>query len=252
MQARTLLLFIGVLLAACGNDNNDSPATSNPYQGYTSELYDGQQNWLCRPDIDAEYDICDADLSSTIVFADGTTQIEAGPPADDQPVDCFYVYPTLSGDATDNSGLVPGVEILVTYIQAARYRSACRLFAPVYRQITTAALGAGKYNDSEISGIAYGDVVDAFKYYVANAQGQGYILVGHSQGSTHLIRLIQEEIEPDPFLSNKMIAAHLLGMTIALPNEAEVGGTFAATPPCAFGDEAHCLVNYVSYREKAG
>ena len=252
MRARITPLLISLLLTACSDgDSNDNRVNTNPYQGYTSELYRGQQNWLCRPDIDEQFDICDRDLSSTIVFADGTAQIEPGPGSTDKPVDCFYVYPTVSGDASDNSDLVPGAEIGVTYIQAARYRSACRLYAPVYRQITVAALNAGKYFDREVADVAYGDVLDAFKHFVANGNGRGFILVGHSQGSTHLVRLIREEIESDPYLAHRMIAAHLLGWTIALPNGSDVGGTFAATPPCTFDQDTHCFVNYVSYRKTA-
>jgi hypothetical protein len=245
-------LLLGLLLAACSDGNsNDNRVDNNPYTGYTSELYGSQQNWLCRPDIDDQFDICDRDLSSTIVFADGTAQIEPGPGSADRSVDCFYVYPTVSGDLTDNSDLVPGAEIGVTYIQAARYRSACRLYAPVYRQITLAALNSGKYFDSEVADVAYGDVLDAFKHFVANGEGRGFILVGHSQGSTHLIRLIQEEIETNPYLADRMIAAHLLGWTIALPSGDDLGGTFAATPPCTFDNDTHCFVNYVSYRKTA-
>ncbi|MEE4143985.1 MAG: DUF3089 domain-containing protein [Halieaceae bacterium] len=250
------LLLSATLLSACSDGNNNGNAAKeindpNPYEGYTSELYGGQENWLCRPDIEDEFNVCQRDLSTTIVFADGTTQLEQSPTEDDSQVDCFYVYPTVSGDVTDNSDLVADAEIAVTYIQAARYRSACRMFAPLYRQITVAALFAGKYGDPEVSGVAYADVLDAFKYYVANAGGRGFILIGHSQGSTHLIRLIQEEIEVDPYLASRMVAAHLIGMGVALPNDADVGASFETTPPCTFDKETNCFVNYTSFRETA-
>jgi hypothetical protein len=95
---------------------------------------------------------------------------------------------------------------------------------------------------------AYSDVRDAFRQYVSNAGGRGFILIGHSQGTSHLVRLIQEEIETDPYLRKRMISAHLLGGTIALPLDAEVGATFAITPPCNFDNEIGCFVNYVSFR----
>lgn len=244
------VLLLGLLLAACSDVNDgydDTPR--NPYNGYTSEQYDGKENWLCRPDIADEFNVCQRDLSTTIVFADGTRQLEESPAAGNQPVDCFYVYPTASGDASDNSDLIADAEIDMTYIQAARYRSVCRMFVPLYRQITVAALFSGKYYEPEISGVAYADVLDAFKFYVANANGRGFILIGHSQGSTHLIRLIQEEIEADAYLASRMIAAHLIGMSVELPNGAEVGASFASTPPCTFDEETQCFVNYVSFRQ---
>ncbi len=245
------LLLLGLLVSACndGKDNNNN--SQNPYTGYTSEQYGGKENWLCRPDIEDESNVCQWDLSTTIVFADGTRQLEESPTAENQPVDCFYVYPTVSGDGSDNSDLIADAEIDFAYIQAARYRSVCKMFAPLYKQITVAALFSGKYYDPEISGVAYADVLDAFKFYVANANGRGFILIGHSQGSTHLIRLIQEEIEANPYLASRMIAAHLIGMTVALPNDAEVGASFENTPPCTFDEETNCFVTYVSFRETA-
>jgi Protein of unknown function (DUF3089) len=228
-----------------------APSDINPYATYTSELYEGTENWLCRPDIAGDTNICNRDLSSTIVFADGTTQFEEWPAGEEQEVDCFYVYPTISGDAPYNSDLVPdeNQEIRTVYYQAARYRSSCQLYAPVYRQSTTAYTFSDKSDDTEVYGRAYADVLDAFKYYTANAQGRGFILVGHSQGSRHLIRLIQEEIESNPYLASRMVAAHLIGFKVALPNDGEVGATFQSTPPCTFDEETACFVNYRSFRE---
>jgi hypothetical protein len=120
----------------------------------------------------------------------------------------------------------------------------------VYRQITLAALISGKYFDSDLNDVAYNDVVDAFKQFIANGDGRGFILVSHSQGSTHLIRLVQEEIEQDPYLAKRMIAAHLIGWAVALPNNAEVGATFESTPPCTFDNAVGCFVNYSSFKEE--
>jgi len=224
---------------------------SGPYENYTSELYEGTENWLCRPDIAGDTNICNRDLSSTIVFADGTTQFEEWPAGEEQEVDCFYLYPTISGDAGYNSDLVPDEkqEIRTVYYQAARYRSSCQLYAPVYRQSTTAYTFSDRSDETEVDGRAYADVLDAFKYYSANAQGRGFILVGHSQGPRHLIRLIQEEIESNPYLASRMVAAHLIGYKVALPNDGEVGATFQSTPPCTFDEETACFVNYRSFRE---
>ena len=241
------------MLAGCDGDNNGNKDANdtNPFEGYTSEQYSGQENWLCRPDIEDEFNVCQMDLSTTLVFADGTTQLEASPASENSPIDCFYVYPTVSNDDGDNSDLVADAEIGATYAQAARYRSACKMFAPLYRQYTISAIFSGSKDDPEVSGIAYGDVLDAFKYYIANGEGRGFLLIGHSQGSTHLIRLIREEIEGDPYLSRRMVAAHLIGMVVELPNDSDVGATFETTKPCTFDEDTNCFVNYSSYRETA-
>lgn len=191
----------------------------------------------------------EGDVSSTIVFADGTTQLEENITAEDQPVDCFYVYPTVSVDPSDNSDLIPGGEIGTAFTQAARYRGGCKVFAPMYRQITVTALLAGKYFDNDLNEIAYSDVVDAFRQFIANGNGRGFIFVGHSQSAMHLLRLIQEEVESQPYFAKHRIAAHLIGWTVALPVEGEVGATFATTPPCTYANEFNCFVSYASFRE---
>lgn len=70
--------------------------------------------------------------------------------------------------------------------RAARLTGACRVFAPVYHQLTTSAIGAQR-GDPEAAQAwerAYGDVLDAFKHYLANDNaGRGVVLVGHSQGA---------------------------------------------------------------------
>ena len=252
MHRPTLILLAAFLLGACdgGNNNgNDNNTEVNPYEDYSSAQYDSPENWLCRPDIIGEDNVCLRDIDATIVFADGSTALEQAPTFDMQPVDCFYVYPTVSLDSTDNSDLVPDREIVTTFSQASRYRSVCELYAPMYRQATVAALLAGKFADSEVSGVAYGDVVDAFRQFIANGEGRGFILVGHSQGTAHLIRLIQEEVEADPYLARRMIAAHLIGIPVGLPNDAEVGADFKSTAPCTFDEEINCFVNYSSFRD---
>ena len=62
--------------------------------------------WLCRPGL--KPDPCKEDRTTTVVSYAGTTRHEAiqkpakaGPP----PVDCFYVYPTVSSQFTQNANL---------------------------------------------------------------------------------------------------------------------------------------------------
>jgi hypothetical protein len=250
MFFRLFFLIFSLFLTACNSDGNNA-YDDNPYEGFTSTLYSDPQNWLCMPDIQGEENVCESDLSSTIVFADGTTQFEESPIAIDQPIDCFYVYPTVSDDIGDNADLVADAEIGVTFIQAARYRSVCRLFVPLYRQKTISSIFTGRYNLPELNEIAYGDVLDAFKHFVANNDGRGFILVGHSQGTEHLIHLIQDQVENDAYLKQRMIAAHLIGFRVAVPNEAETGATFLTTLPCSPENFTRCYVNYSSYRASA-
>jgi pimeloyl-ACP methyl ester carboxylesterase len=150
-------------------------------------------------------------------------------PAADPGIDCFYIYPTVSRDPGTNSDMVIGPEETnVVYNQAARLNSTCRVFAPMYRQVTLAMIGGGGPAPAPgVSpfGMAYGDVVDAFKDYIATkSDGRGFVLIGHSQGSRLLSRLIQDEIDDEPLLRDRLVAAYLLGFPLHVPEGEVVGG----------------------------
>src|SRR5215203_1485696 len=101
--------------------------------------YSNPRAWLCRPDRPGA---CDVDLSTTVIGRDGHSSVERQRLEPNAPVDCFYVYPTVSTDTTTNSDLVPDdAERNVVRLQLARFGTQCRLFAPMYRQLTLAAMG---------------------------------------------------------------------------------------------------------------
>jgi hypothetical protein len=262
-RSRTIALVtvLAIAAAACGGDDGSggdddsggSTATtamvesagSTPYEGYRSDLYAGGENWLCRPDTD---DVCDASLDATIVNADGSIEVEAHEVAADPPVDCFYVYPTVSADPQVSADLeTGGEEERAVLNQAARFSSLCRVFAPVYRQITVAGLGDVAGEDARE--LAYGDVVDAWKQYVStDNEGRGVVLIGHSQGAGHLKRLISEEIDGRPELADRLVSALLLGSTVAVPDGEDVGGEFDEVPICTDDGQAGCVVSYATFR----
>ncbi len=221
------------------------------YPGYESTQYAGTSNWLCRPDTD---DICDSGLDVTTVAADGTLTTQPWTKADDPKIDCFYVYPTISTDPTPNSDLTPspGQEGASALAQAARLGSVCRVFAPVYRQRTltgmTAALGGAK-QDASVGETAYGDVLDAFKQYMSHDNnGRGVVLIGHSQGSYQLSRLIKEEIDPLPEARDRLIAAYLAGAAVSVPAGKDVGGEFKNVPLCRARNQLSCFLSWESFR----
>jgi hypothetical protein len=224
------------------------------YEGHTSEIYADDAHWLCKPGI--ADDVCSRDLDATAVAADGTTEVAEHEVAEDPPVDCFYVYPTTSFDEGPNSDLEPAEpeEIFTAYNQVARLSSTCRVFAPVYRQLTLSAIGGrggGDQGDGpDPRAVAYGDVLDAFKDYVVNeSDGRGFVLIGHSQGAGMLTRLIEEEIDDEPLLRDRLVSAYILGSTLQVPEGEVVGGTFAEVPLCEEAEQTGCVVTYSSYRD---
>jgi len=212
------------------------------YDGYASGVYSDDANWLCKPGI--EEDVCDRDLDATIVYADGTAELEEFSRAVDPTIDCFYIYPTVSSDQGANSDLVPAEaeEISTVLNQAARLGSVCNVFAPVYRQRTLAALIGQVESDDGTYAVAYDDVVDAFKHFLANdSDGRPFVLVGHSQGAGMISELITNEIDNEPVLLDRLVSALILGTGI------DKAG-FDNVPSCASRTDTGCVVSYASFR----
>jgi hypothetical protein len=239
-----------------GSGDEGSAATADvetPYPGYQSEVYADDAHWLCKPGRD---DVCARDLDATVVAADGSTEIERQEPAADPPVDCFYVYPTTSADAGANSDFEPGEseETATAYNQVARLTSACRVFAPLYRQFTLSTIGGGAGGDGGANpfDVAYDDVLDAFRDFIANeSDGRPFVLIGHSQGASHLSRLVAEEIDDEPLLRDRLVSALLLGWPVTPPEGGVVGGSFQHIPLCEAVDQTGCVVAYSSFRSTA-
>jgi hypothetical protein len=215
--------------------------------------YRQDASWLCRP---GRADACAADQSTTMIEANGARRVEAFAPAANPKVDCFYVYPTVSNDPGDNSDIAVGPEERsVAVVQAARFGSACRLFAPMYRQVTLAALRnallAGKPRPQEALDVAFGDVKAAWADYLARDNGgRGVVLVGHSQGAGMLKRLLVEEIEGKA-AAKRIVSALLIGHNVLVPRGRDVGGELKTTPLCRAPDQTGCVVSYVSFRAES-
>jgi hypothetical protein len=149
-----------------------------------------------------------------------------------------------------NSDLVAGQELFTTRIQAARFSEVCQVYAPVYRSVTLPALFGQVEGDRAAAGvIAYGDALDAWKHYMANDNdGRGVILIGHSQGSGHLARILRDEIDPNPALRDLLVSAYITGSSVAVPIGEDVGGDLKEIPLCRALDQTGCVVTYMSFR----
>jgi hypothetical protein len=240
LAAMGLAAILTMGASACAQT---APAPSTPND------YAKPDNWLCLP---GRQDACASDQTTTIVEADGKTSVETFKAATAPAYDCFYVYPTVSTDPGGNSDMViDPAEKRVVDQQLARFASKCRVFAPMYRQVTLAALrsvmlGRPSPGDAEL---AYGDVRDAWRWYLANEnkgpnnQPRGVVLIGHSQGSRVLLNLLKNEIDGQP-AQKQMISALVLGMNTPV----DAAGKYGSIPLCTKADQAGCLVTYVSFR----
>ncbi|MGZ6898585.1 MAG: DUF3089 domain-containing protein [Acidimicrobiia bacterium] len=201
--------------------------------------------WLCRPG--HQPDPCTMSRAATLVAANGSTRHERPVTAKKQPIDCFYVYPTVSLQPTINADLhIDPNEINVAKAQASRFSQVCHVWAPMYRQLTLQAIG-GKAT-AEAAAIAYGDVRNAWLDYLAHDNhGRGVVLIGHSQGAGMLIQLVKQEIEPKPKVRAKLVAAFLLGGNVTVPNGKDVGGDFAHIPACRKPTQNSCVVAFSTF-----
>lgn len=199
-------------------------------------------SWLCKPG--QADNPCLGDLDGTAQHADGSFTDLGYVARPDAPVDCFYVYPTQSNQTTANADLNPDKELKdVAINQARQFSRVCDVYAPLYRQYTF----QGPITD-EVRDIAYDGVVQGWNDYLENYnKGRGVVIIGHSQGSMHLGRLIQEEIDTKPSVRNRLISAIIPGANVFVPKGRPVGGQFQHVPACESADQLGCVVAYSAY-----
>jgi DUF3089 family protein len=245
------LIAVGVLAGAA---SAQPPTPAQPPAApavQTPNDYSNPKSWLCRPGQTGS--ACDIDETTTVVAADGKLTRETWTADANAPVDCFYVYPTVSTDPTPNSDMnADPAEMNVIRQQFARFGSKCRPYAPMYRQVTLAGLrrmmGPGGGGVALDKGLQYDDVRDAWKYYLEHDnKGRGFVLVAHSQGSFILAELIRQEIDGKP-IQSKLVSAILLGTTIAVPKGKDVGGSFQHVPLCRSASQIGCVITFASFR----
>jgi Protein of unknown function (DUF3089) len=221
--------YHALLAAAALTAATPLPAqTPAPAPDYTKD-----SSWLCLP---GRADVCSVPLATTALNPNGYGSNGQSNVAKDPPVDCFYVYPTVSRDPGMNSDLKPSEENGAATVQFARFASVCRTFAPLYRQMTLGAVAAysAGANIDDAAALAYRDVAAAWRNYLATRNnGRPFVLIGHSQGSLMLQMLIAREIENNPAVAARMKLAILPGFNVVVPQGKLVGGTFKKTPLCS-------------------
>jgi hypothetical protein len=224
--------------------------TAAPASAAARPDYAESANWLCRP---GRKDSCTANQDVTVIDAHGRRSVDKFYPAIDPPIDCFYVYPTVSLDATPNSDLVMGPEEqAVAVTQASRFRGECRVFAPLYRQVTLTALRARMAGQPDLGDreLAYRDVLTAWRHYLAHDNhGRGFVLIGHSQGAALLKRLLAEAIEGRRG-ADLLVGAYLAGTNVAVPRGKLAGGDLK-TPLCNHYEQVGCVMAWTSFRADA-
>ncbi|HEV2361804.1 MAG TPA: DUF3089 domain-containing protein [Acidimicrobiales bacterium] len=178
------------------------------------------------------------------------TPVEAGDAAS-SPFDCFYVYPTVSNEKTMNSDLVIGPgQTGAAVTQASRFSQVCKVYAPMYRQVTASGLAAspGLAVPARWGDIAYDSLLSGFQDYLAHYNdGRPIIFIGHSQGAAMLIDLLARVVDRDAALRSRMVVAIVLGGDVEVPTGKLVGGSFETIPTCSTAGESGCVIAYSTF-----
>jgi len=141
--------------------------------------------------------------------------------------DVFFIHPTTLATAPDNENIpfddpaaVHDLDDILGFC-ASVFNAAAKVYAPRYRQVNFKVFFADKTQARiQALNLAYGDVERAFLHYIkVYNQGRPFILAGHSQGTMHGARLLQEKIIGTP-LMDRLVAAYLIGG----PTPAEIPG----------------------------
>jgi pimeloyl-ACP methyl ester carboxylesterase len=205
--------------------------------------------WLCGPGV--ANDPCRPSLSTTLYRGWDTRTGETRPKRKgDRGVACFYVYPTVSDQPTRlaNKHVDPELRSIALY-QAARFSQLCQVYAPVYRQATVPALQTGKTTKSDYLA-AYGDVEKAFDAFLRRiGSRRGFVLIGHSQGTFHLQRLIRRRIDDKPALRRRLVSAVLLGGDVTVRKGSDRGGVFRHVPTCKRTTQLGCVIAFSTFNE---
>ncbi|WP_404714287.1 DUF3089 domain-containing protein [Sphingomonas sp. MMS24-J13] len=165
----------------------------------------------------------------------------------------FYIAPTTylgtdrwNGPIDDAASR--GRLDLFTRSQASAFNGIADIWAPRYRQATFGAfLVATDPRAKAAMDFAYRDVARAFDAFVAaQPADRPLILAGHSQGSFHLLRLVQEKVRGTP-LARRIVAVYAIGWPISLTADLPALGL----PGCKTAGQAGCIVDWQSFADPA-
>lgn len=232
-RAAVVVVVLAALVAALTVDAGAAPAKTI---------------WLCKPGMGD--DPCTPGLSTTVYSPTLTPLRVTHPKPTAKPkFDCFYVYPTVSDQTTTlaNRRIDPE-ERSIALFQVARYSQYCRVYAPMYRQVTVPALTSGNTESPAQLKIPLSDVTNAFQTYLRRYNhGRPFVLIGHSQGSFVLEQMIHNLIDPSRALRRQLLSAILLGGNVLVKDGSGVGGTFKHVPACRSERQSGCVIAFSTF-----
>jgi hypothetical protein len=257
-MARKFLYFIAIMVVALLGllfalnfwADDLTELTFVPTAQFTDEpalaanVYEKPEMWISRPGLGAQQD-------PARWLPDGFT--EAGG-TDSGPLGAavFFIHPTSYLEKErwnaplDDPEARDRAELFVRGM-ASPFNRSQDLWAPRYRQATIGAFLTEAPEAGQALDMAYGDVLQAFDYFVESIDNDTpIILAGHSQGAFHLRRLIHDRVAGKP-LAKRIVAAYVIGWPVSLQHDLPEMGL----PACAGPDQAGCVMSWISFAEPA-
>ncbi len=211
----------------------------------------GKVVWLCRPG--KERDPCRGGRSTALISPAGDVIGEKDSKRHARRrIDCFYVYPTVSDQQTANANLhIDPEERSIALYQASRYSPVCRVYAPMYRQVTLKGISDPSNVSPHAQRVAYRSALRGWRTYLRKYNhGRGVVLIGHSQGTFVLRTLIADEIDHSKRLRHRLVSAILLGGNVTVADGSDTGGDFDRIRACHSPSQLHCVVAFSTFDEQ--
>ena len=183
----------------------------------------------------------------------------SGPPGlkelypESRKADVFFIHPTTYFSADnwnqpiDDAATNARTDNGPIRNQASVFNLCCRVYAPRYRQMSFKGFRDPTAESKAAMDLAYSDVKRAFDYYLTHYNhGRPFIIAGHSQGSRHARRLIEQEIDGKP-VQEQLVAAYIVGNWI----EENWFAKLKTIRPCDGANDTGCVLSWSTLAEGA-
>ncbi len=128
---------------------------------------------------------------------------------------------------------------------ASPFNRADELWAPKYRQAAAGAFLTDKPEAQQAIDAAYADVAQAFDYFIDSVdENKPIVLAGHSQGASHVLRLLQEKVAGTP-LEARIAAVYAPGWPVSVEHDLPA----LPFPACASAGQAQCLLAWSAFSD---
>ena len=215
-------------------------------QPLETNAYQDPAMWLSRPGIGLD----DAARWQPAMQGEGRQLPQEDAPEQDFAV--FFVHPTSYLDRANWNAPLDDAEsqaIARLYVRgmASPFNQASEIWAPRYRQATFGAFLTDSTEAQKAIDAAYSDVEQAFEFFVASVdEDTPIVLVGHSQGTLHLLRLLREKLADSP-IKGRVAAIYAVGWPISVAHDLPALGF----PACATPSQAGCVMSWSTFAEPA-